>query len=122
VEWVNGTRALHDLLVDDSRGVHYRYREANEMSHREAWVLLHKAHSEQKDKLSELYFHILERTSAKMRYYFYEQYPTPVEWFTRRTTFTRSAAVGSMVGHVVGTSNSESFALHFSLLPCYSLM
>ena len=37
-----------------------------------------------------------------MHHWFLERWPTPEEWLRARSAYTRSTAVASMVGHVIG--------------------
>lgn len=36
------------------------------------------------------------------RHFFFENYPSPHEWYKRRLAYTRSVATNSMVGYVLG--------------------
>ena len=48
------------------------------------------------------YLQLCDRFSPVMRHFFVENFPSPLEWFAKRMQYTRSVAVSSMVGHVVG--------------------
>jgi phosphatidylinositol kinase/protein kinase (PI-3 family) len=49
-----------------------------------------------------IYDQICRRFPPAFRHFFLERYPSPNEWFVRRLAYTRSVAVTSIVGYVVG--------------------
>lgn len=46
---------------------------------------------------------VLDKYKPYLHRWFIEAFPDPTQWLEARTTFTRSAAVWSVVGHIVGT-------------------
>ncbi|GAB5364458.1 hypothetical protein AAMO2058_000972200 [Amorphochlora amoebiformis] len=101
VQWVENTTSIGDYLSNHSSGAHIRY-----------------AHPEQKwkvnpdiqryliecvgDELEEKYKEVTADLRPVFRHFFTENFADPSEWYHRRTAYTRSVAVGSIVGYIVG--------------------
>ena len=45
---------------------------------------------------------VVDHFHPVLRYFFLEKISTPLEWFNQRLNYTRSVAVTSMLGHVLG--------------------
>ena len=43
--------------------------------------------------------------------YFMDQFPAPAQWFARRLNYTRSVAVNSIVGYVLGLGDRHNQVL-----------
>jgi serine/threonine-protein kinase ATR len=95
IEWVDNLKTLRDILLK-------MYKERNvAINYNEIRQLLDEA------CYNETKLHIFaDRILAQFRPVFYEwfveMFPEPEQWFTARLRYTRSCAVMSMVGHVLG--------------------
>lgn len=95
IEWVEGIKPLRDILLKlyQRKGVHPNYNTLR--------VLLNEASTSQanvgifKDQILKMFEPILHE-------WFTEMFPEPETWFAARLRYARSAAVMSMVGHVLG--------------------
>ena len=54
------------------------------------------------DRVQRYREHILPRFPAVLHKWFSASFTDPMAWFEARTSFSRSAAVWSMVGHIIG--------------------
>ncbi|KFY81056.1 hypothetical protein V499_00169 [Pseudogymnoascus sp. VKM F-103] len=95
IEWVDGLKTLRDILLGfyKSIGVAPNYTELR--------VLLKDA-SENDDKLFLFKDKILAQLPPVFHQWFVQQFPEPSSWFTARLKYTRSCAVMSMVGTILG--------------------
>ena len=95
IEWVEGIKPLRDILIKlyNRKGIHPNYTELRN--------LLGEACAESKnvviftDKIMPTFPPILHE-------WFVEIFPEPDTWFAARLRYARSAAVMSIVGHVLG--------------------
>ncbi|KAJ3412055.1 hypothetical protein HDV05_001335 [Chytridiales sp. JEL 0842] len=100
LEWVNDTITLGDYLLK----AHLRYGK-NEMSPIDARKVMMKEHErEGSDPQAkyEVYQTIAKSLSPVLRHFFFEQFTDPATWFEKRLAYTRSTAVNSIVGWIVG--------------------
>jgi len=51
---------------------------------------------------------VCSRFPPVLHHFFLEAFRSPGDWFTRRTSFTRSVAVNSMAGYVIGLGDRHS--------------
>lgn len=95
IEWVDGLKTLRDILINlyRPRGITPNYREI-EMFCEEAC----KAPS----KLPFFTEKVLSRFPPVFHLWFVQQFPEPSAWFAARLRYTRSCAVMSMVGTILG--------------------
>ncbi|KAH8430361.1 protein kinase MEC1 [Aspergillus melleus] len=95
IEWVDNLRTLRDLVIKllRERGIAPNY---NEIRH-----YLNEACSES-TKLPLFKAEILSRFPPVLHEWFVEMFPESVAWFAARLRYTRSCAVMSMVGYVLG--------------------
>jgi ataxia telangiectasia mutated family protein len=49
-----------------------------------------------------LFLDYRKRFKPVMRHFFTEKHKTPMSWFSMRLSYTRSVAVTSIVGHIIG--------------------
>ena len=98
IEWVEGLKPIRDIMyhIYRNRGVRIDYNEIrrsldtaiagdNETALREYWT----------ERLVKHFYPVLHE-------WFVESFPEPEAWFAARLRYTRSCAVMSMVGHVLG--------------------
>ncbi|KAI2851408.1 hypothetical protein CBS11350_1312 [Aspergillus niger] len=95
IEWVDNLRALRDIVIKllRERGIAPNY---NEIRHD-----LNEACSDN-SKLHLFTTRILAKFPPVLYEWFIEMFPEAGSWFAARIRYTRSCAVMSMVGHVLG--------------------
>ncbi len=103
LEWVEGTLPIIDFLTDRTNsgrvGAHSRYY-PGEWSNKKCRLHLHKSPSAEK-RLS--FDEICARHSPSFRFFFLERFGACMEsWHIAKMNYTRSVAVSSIVGHILG--------------------
>ncbi|KAK0623121.1 hypothetical protein B0T14DRAFT_164703 [Immersiella caudata] len=100
IEFVQNTIPLHEYLMP----AHERYypRDLKGSSCRKE---ISNAQTKSVDVRVAAYRKVIEQFHPVMRYFFMERFPDPDEWFKRRTTYTRSTAAISILGHVLGVGD-----------------
>ncbi|OBT63761.1 hypothetical protein VE03_06954 [Pseudogymnoascus sp. 23342-1-I1] len=95
IEWVDGLKTLRDILLGfyKSIGVAPNYTELR--------ILLKDA-NDNDDRLFLFKDKILAQLPPVFHHWFVQQFPEPSSWFTARLKYTRSCAVMSMVGTILG--------------------
>ena len=95
LEWVEGLRTKRDILLDlyRAKGVRPDYALIKEV--------LDEVSKDEK-KLPKFRDEVLSKFQPIFHEWFVEQFPEPSAWFEARLRCTRSYAVMSMVGHVLG--------------------
>ena len=95
IEWVEGVRTLRDILLDlyKAKGVPLNYSAMKE-------VLDEVSNDVQ--KLPKFHEQVLSKFAPVFHEWFVDMFPEPSAWFEARLKYTRSCAVMSMVGHVLG--------------------
>lgn len=95
IEWVEGLKPMRDILIR-------LYRQKNvAIDYGEIRVLLNEASSS--PSKTPIFTHkILRRFMPVLHEWFLETFPEPEAWFAARLRYTRSCAVMSIVGHVLG--------------------
>lgn len=97
IEWVNNLKTFRDILIRlyKERGINPNYAQIR--------ALLDEACSCAPEKTAELFqSRILTLFPALFHDWFVETFPEPSAWFNARLRYTRSCAVMSIVGHVLG--------------------
>ncbi|KAH7138990.1 hypothetical protein B0J11DRAFT_32467 [Dendryphion nanum] len=95
IEWVEGLKPLRDILLR-------LYRQKNTpIDYSELRILLNEACTDP-SKVTIFTHRILKKFPAVLHEWFVESYPEPEVWFNARLRYTRSCAVMSIVGHVLG--------------------
>lgn len=98
IEWVNNLQTMRDVLLKL-----YRERSVQIDYHHLRQVLDDIcSKSSSTVKQNEFTSRVLMDFRPVLRYYFIETFPSPTAWLAARTRYTRSAAVMSMVGHILG--------------------
>ena len=114
LEWVENSQLLSDYLIGNSvvdtnakqvKGAHDRYR-PSDWRHRECRDRLASCNT--KEQLANAYSEICRNFKPVMHHFFLENFPSPRAWWESRLTYTRSVAVNSMVGYVVGLGDRHS--------------
>ncbi|KAL9130247.1 MAG: hypothetical protein Q9217_001540 [Psora testacea] len=95
IEWIDNLKTLREILLNSykQKGVHINYSEIR--------VLLNESVSAP-DKLPIFTNKVLPHFPPVFHEWFVEMFPEPGAWFTARLRYTRSCAVMSIVGHVLG--------------------
>lgn len=104
VEWVMNTISLADVLVADRVGAHARHaRPGQKRDYRGCLNYLREAHEVRNaDEYKTRFKSVCDDFQPVFHRFFLEMFPAPAEWLARRTAYTRSVAVNSIVGFVVG--------------------
>ena len=106
IEFVGNTMALAMYLLS----AHTRYgkmrgdwdkHRCQEMLKKEKEKEKQKG-KQQSSKLLSIYRDITANFHPIFHHYFLENFPDPPQWFQNRLNYTRSVAVNSMVGHIMG--------------------
>jgi serine/threonine-protein kinase ATR len=95
IEWVEGLKPMRDIILKS-----YRQLDIS-IDYTELRVLLDEACSSP-EKLPIFTDKILGRYKPVLHEWFVETFPEPEAWFAARLRYTRSCAVMSIVGHVLG--------------------
>lgn len=103
----SGTVSLGHILTNDKTGVHSRYGMGGDnWQHMQCTQFMYNAHNDpninNKAQLPQKYAEIEQRFKPQFRHYFFERFINPVEWYNKRSLYTRSASVSSMIGYIVG--------------------
>ena len=96
IEWVNSLKTMRDVLLK-------LYRERNVVI--DYGVLRHTLDdicTRSTDKSKDFGDRVVPMFPPVLRYWFVETFPDPSAWLNARVRYTRSAAVMSMVGHILG--------------------
>jgi len=100
VQWVNDTTPISEYLYGKAGGTGWRSARA---CYRECSLAMQDvADSRDLDKQRKEYEKSLQKFRPKMNRFFLENFLEPAVWFERRLAYTRSVAVSSIVGHIVG--------------------
>ena len=96
IEWVENLKTLRDILLK-------LYKERNVApNYIEIRSQLDEACSGGPEKVKIFEDRVLKLFPPRFHVWFKETFPEPTAWFNARLRYTRSAAVMSMVGHVLG--------------------
>ncbi|KAF6252289.1 hypothetical protein COO60DRAFT_542235 [Scenedesmus sp. NREL 46B-D3] len=102
VQWVERTQPVGDYLSEGAMkegGACARYRKAGNMT----WLECHqRMHSSQPEQLKDNLLYCMAHFPPVFHNFFLERFPQPAAWFAARTAYTRSTAVNSMAGAVIG--------------------
>ena len=108
LEWVDNTTLLSEYLLGNNgviKGAHERYRPKDWKS-RECRDKL--GNCQTREQLRATYDAIEANFKPVMHHFFLENFPTPQTWYERRLAYTRSVAVNSMVGYIIGLGDRHS--------------
>jgi len=111
IEWVMDTTPLGNYLFLGSKSAHQRLR-PQDMSYDEARRQLEDARNGpgvgKHARLRSVYDNICSCYQPVLHHFFLENFPTAALWYERRLAYTRSVAVGSMVGYIIGLGDRHS--------------
>lgn len=106
MEWVRNTKAMRQLIGQihkTERGFIQPVRLTHDI--KERFLGMQKKYADNVHTMAVYYRHkILSQPVFTPRFHqwFYNNFADPTAWFESRMTFSRSAAVWSMVGHIIG--------------------
>eukprot|EP01063_Lacrimia_lanifica_P003407 TRINITY_DN11822_c0_g2_i1.p1 TRINITY_DN11822_c0_g2~~TRINITY_DN11822_c0_g2_i1.p1 ORF type:complete len:1549 (+),score=539.65 TRINITY_DN11822_c0_g2_i1:223-4647(+) len=109
VQWVQDTLPMGEWLLarsNPSDGAHYKYH-PKDMTYREARTLLCRQGMSD-DAKRDAFQQVCNRFAPVLHYFFLERFPHPEKWVAARTAYTRSTAVASMVGYVIGLGDRHA--------------
>lgn len=106
MEWVRNTKAMRQLIGQihkTERGFIQPVRLTHEI--KERFLRMQKKYQHDVPGMAEYYRRkvlSLPTFTPRFHQWFYNNFSDPTAWFESRLTFSRSAAVWSMVGHIIG--------------------
>ncbi|KAM3088202.1 serine/threonine-protein kinase M1, variant 2 [Clarireedia jacksonii] len=101
IEWVDGLKTFRDILLNlyKPRGIHINYSE----------IAAYCEEAIKNDtKLPIFTEKVLGMFPPVFHHWFVQQFPEPSAWFTARLRYTRSCAVMSMVGTILGLGDRHT--------------
>lgn len=113
LEWVDNTQCFGDFLTDKGKniGAHSKYYPgewgANDC--REYYRSVAEDPNATQESKRQCYDKICDNYSPAFRFFFLENFKSSMEaWHTARTLYTRSCAVSSIVGHILGIGDRHT--------------
>ncbi len=107
IEWVEGCRPLGDFLMHRETGLHARYY-PHDWTHRECRERMSQVKDDTAQAKEAAFRDVLQNFHPVFRFQFVEQYSDPAQWLSCRLAYTRSVAVNSMIGYVMGIGDRHS--------------
>jgi ataxia telangiectasia mutated family protein len=112
MEFVQNTMAMQDVLIP----LHELYFPKDLKTH-QCRSKVNEVSGLPLDTRLKVFKDVCSRFNPVMRFFFFENFVDPDEWFEKRLAYTRSTAAISILGHVVGLGDRH---LHNILLDQYS--
>lgn len=97
IEFVSNTIPLHDYLLP----AHQRYH-PKDMKPNACRKAIAEVDKRPTDQRVQTFRKVTEKFNPVMRYFFFERFPNPDEWFVKRLAYSRTTAAISILGHVLG--------------------
>lgn len=107
LQWVDNTIQFGAYLSDKGTGAHSRYNKFD-WHHNDCREHLRNASSDDPNDRVKRMNEIYDRFKPAFKYFFLEHYASPTEWVSRRLAYTRSVAVTSIVGYILGIGDRHS--------------
>jgi ataxia telangiectasia mutated family protein len=108
MEYVEDTRTLGSILADQN-GMHERF---NSRMLKGEWdskkCREHLKEAKTSDERRQAYQDICRHFHPAFRFFFLEAYPDPALWYRRRLHFTRTVAISSIVGYILGIGDRHA--------------
>ncbi|VDP71935.1 unnamed protein product [Echinostoma caproni] len=113
IEWCEGTIPLGEWLAADRVGAHQRYR-PRDITPAEAKQRLAAVRDRPPERRRVVFEEITERLKPVLAYFYLEEFPDVRDWCLARAAYTRSLAVSSLVGYLVGLGDRhpQNILLH----------
>ncbi|KDO21628.1 hypothetical protein SPRG_22315 [Saprolegnia parasitica CBS 223.65] len=102
LEWVENTLPIGNYLTSRGMDAHGRYH-PSEWKHPNCRQHLMRA----TDKY-QAFLEIQAHFTPVFHHFFLEKFPDPANWYAKRVAYTRSVAVTSIVGHILGIGDRHS--------------
>ena len=108
-EWCQNTQPMAEYLIgrDTKSGAHKKYNPKDWDSltcRKEMQKVAKHAHS----KKLEAFMKVCSNFTPAMKYFFLENFSSPVSYYQSVTAYTRSVATNSMVGHILGLGDRHT--------------
>ncbi|KAK9806879.1 hypothetical protein WJX72_005975 [[Myrmecia] bisecta] len=107
LEWVEETMPLSEYLTGADRvtGAHKRYGKPDDINFVQCFQSMQKA---QRSMLPPCFDEVCRRFTPCLHHFFLEFFREPATWFERRLAYTRSVAVNSMAGYIIGLGDRHA--------------
>ncbi|OQR87194.1 phosphatidylinositol kinase (PIK-5) [Achlya hypogyna] len=102
LEWVENTLPVGNYLTSRGMDAHQRYH-PHEWKHQVCRQHLVRATDKHR-----AFLEIQANFTPVFHHFFLEKYPDPANWYAKRVAYTRSVAVTSIVGHILGIGDRHS--------------
>ena len=117
LEWCENTTTLADYLIGSSKkpGAHPRYRpqDLSILQCRDK-LIGSRGNPQKADALLEAFSEICDSVKPVFHMFFLETFSTPEKWFQTRLRYTRSVAVSSIVGYILGLGDRHTSNILFN--------
>eukprot|EP00918_Siedleckia_nematoides_P048113 GHVU01105373.1.p1 GENE.GHVU01105373.1~~GHVU01105373.1.p1 ORF type:complete len:1280 (+),score=283.51 GHVU01105373.1:560-3841(+) len=111
VQWVDQTEPLGRVLLGPptrpQQGAHHRYRPLD-MPSAEARDYMRRARERGLQELRPAFDHVCSRIQPVMHYILLEQFPDASDWVDGLSRYSKSVAVNSIVGYIVGLGDRHN--------------
>ena len=107
LEWVSNTQPVGEYLIPVPNGAHARYR-PQDLVHTKCRELMDRASRATEEQRISTFQEVLKNFRPVLHHFFIENFPDPSLWYEKRLSYTRSMAVASIVGHMVGLGDRHS--------------
>ncbi|GAB7345661.1 hypothetical protein MBLNU457_3949t2 [Dothideomycetes sp. NU457] len=98
IEFVPNSIPLQDVLLP----AHEKYY-PNDLTYNKAREMIRQAAEfDSRDKKVDQYRKVTSKYNPVLRYFFFERFQDPDDWFEKRTAYTRTTAAISILGHILG--------------------
>lgn len=105
VEWVLNTKPI-GIYFNEAHAKHNRKRMQPHAARAKYMSAIKTSRS--KDVLLKAYLHVTKQLRPVMHHFFLENYPLPSDWFEAKLQYTRSVAVTSMIGYILGLGDRHT--------------
>lgn len=107
LEWVSNTQPVGDYLITLPYGAHIRYR-PEDWLHSKCRETMDRVSRQTEEKRHSEFQEVLKNFRPVLHHFFIENFPEPGVWYEKRLSYTRSMAVASIIGHMVGLGDRHS--------------
>lgn len=109
LEWCQNTQPIALFLEghDKKSGAHKKYH-PKEIDSRTCRQEMNKVSKSSIQSKLRVFKAVCSKFSPAMKYFFYEKFPSPGSYHQSVTAYTRSVAVNSMVGHILGLGDRHT--------------
>ena len=108
-EWCLNTQPMAEYLIgrDTRSGAHKKYN-PKEWDSQTCRKEMQKVAKHSHSKKMEMFRKVCANFSPAMKYFFLENFSSPVSYYQSVTAYTRSVATNSMVGHILGLGDRHT--------------